>query len=278
MRRRVISPLSIVILTALLSIGLQVSGRAQIDQLCFPETGFCISGRIREFWQQNGGLPVFGFPKTPQHEEVIEGRAYQVQWFERNRLELHPENRRPYDVLLGRLGAVRLEQQDRDWHQFPKSSPRAGCRFFVETGHNVCGAILAAWRRNGLEFDGRKGKSEVENLALFGLPLNDAQIETLSDGKAYTVQWFERARFEIHLENDPPYDILLGLLGNEIRASATPTPMPVPSPSATATLTPTPTRRSEPRPTRQPAYPPPLTPTEKSNYPYPPPLAPGVQP
>src|SRR5207249_3288184 len=90
-----------------------------------------------------------------------------------------------------------------------------GCRFFSETGHNVCGDILKAWRASGLEFDRRRGKSEAENLALFGLPLSDAQTETV-EGKDYTVQWFERARFELHPENQPPYNVLLGLLGNEV--------------------------------------------------------------
>ena len=37
--------------------------RAQ-DQRCFPETGQCISGNIRAFWQNNGGLAVFGYPIT----------------------------------------------------------------------------------------------------------------------------------------------------------------------------------------------------------------------
>lgn len=103
---------------------------AQSDQRCFPETGFCISGRIREFWEQNGGLPVFGFPITPQQEEMVEGKAVQVQWFERNRIELHPENRRPYDVLLGRLGADRLAQQGRDFFTFPTSQPSADVAIF----------------------------------------------------------------------------------------------------------------------------------------------------
>src|SRR5215510_14347067 len=134
------------------------------EQRCFPETGQCISGRIREFWEQNGGLPVFGFPTTDQHEEQIEGQPFQVQWFERNRLELHPENARPYDVLLGRLGVDRLQQQGRDWFGFPKSGPQPGCRFFPETGHNICDSILRAWRANGLEFDGRRGASEAESL------------------------------------------------------------------------------------------------------------------
>ncbi|NOK82354.1 MAG: Serine protease, subtilisin family [Chloroflexi bacterium AL-W] len=210
---------------------------AQSDELCFPETGYCITGRIREFWQQNGALPVFGYPTGPQQEVLIEGQPFQAQSFERNRLELHSENAPPYDVLLGRLGVVRLEQQGRDWFAFPTSSEQPGCRFFPETGHNVCGDILAAWRANGLEFDGLAGKSEAENLALFGLPLSDVQTEEIQ-GQMYEVQWFERARFELHPENQPPFNVLLGLLGNEIRDNAEPpvetppeAPPPLPEPS-----------------------------------------------
>src|SRR5437763_914621 len=94
--------------------------RAQSNELCFPETGHCISGRIREFWEQNGGLPIFGYPLGPQQEEFVEGKKVSAQWFERNRLELHPENARPYDVLLGRLGVDLLVTQGRDWQTFPK--------------------------------------------------------------------------------------------------------------------------------------------------------------
>lgn len=93
---------------------------AQSGERCFTETGFCISGRIREYWEQNGGLSVFGLPIGPQQAETIEGKSLQVQRFERNRLELHPENGRPYDVLLGRLGVDRLTQLGRDWQTFPK--------------------------------------------------------------------------------------------------------------------------------------------------------------
>jgi hypothetical protein len=207
-------------LIALAAFAPQGSAQAQTNQRCFTETGLCIDGRIREFWEQNGGLPVFGLPVTPLQVETIEGKSLQVQWFERNRLELHPENGRPYDVLLGRLGADRLAQQGRDPFTFPKNGAQPGCRFFPETGHSVCGDILKAWHASGLEFDGKKGKSEAENLALFGLPLSDPAVETLSNGQQYTVQWFERARFELHPENQPPYNVLLGLLGNEIRAGS----------------------------------------------------------
>jgi hypothetical protein len=33
------------------------------------------------------------------------------------------------------------------------------------------------------------------------------------DGKVYAVQYFERAVFEYHPENQPPYDVLLSHLG-----------------------------------------------------------------
>ena len=202
---------------------------AQTSERCFAETGYCISGRIREFWEQNGGLPVFGFPKTPQQTMNVEGKAVEAQLFERNRLELHPENARPYDVLLGRLGADRLAQQGRDPFTFSTSEPQAGCRYFNETRHNVCGDVLAAWRAHGLEFDGQRGTSEAESLALFGLPLSDLQTETI-DGATLQVQWFERARFELHPENAAPYNVLLGLLGNELGAPSSPPPA-APAPS-----------------------------------------------
>ncbi len=79
-----------------------------------------------------------------------------------------------------------------------------------------CGAVLKAWRANGLQIDGKRGVTEGESLALFGMPLSGLMTETLSDGKQYQVQWFERARFELHPENVAPYDVLLGLLGSEV--------------------------------------------------------------
>jgi hypothetical protein len=258
MQYRLLLPAALaIILAALLASG---RSQAQAAPLCFPATGFCIEGRIREFWEQNGGLPVFGFPITTQRDEQIEGRTFQAQWFERTRLELHPENARPYDVLLGRVGADRLVQQGRDWWTFPRSNATPGCRYFPETGHNLCGEILAAWRARGLEIDGQPGKSESESLALFGLPLSDPQVEMLSDGRQYVVQWFERARFELHPEHAPPYNVLLGLLGVELRTPLPPTPMPTGTPTSTPLLTATPTRT--PRPDPQPS------PTARP-YPYP---------
>jgi hypothetical protein len=209
------------------------AARAQAGRRCFRETGYCITGPIRDFWEHNGGLMVFGFPITPQQPEAVEGRPTQVQWFERSRLELHPENPAPYNVLIGRMGADRLSQLRRDWKTFPPAAPAAACRTFAETGHAVCGELLAAWQSSGLNLDGDPSISDSESLALFGLPLSSPTPERGSDGKIYSVQWFERARFELHPENAPPFNVLLGLLGRELspRASAPPAPVQASAPA-----------------------------------------------
>ncbi|NJP05205.1 MAG: N-acetylmuramoyl-L-alanine amidase [Chloroflexaceae bacterium] len=208
--------LLIALFCSFLALHTHTTTQAQENQRCFPETGWCIEGDILAFWQTHGGLPVFGLPITPQRTESVNGEEHEVQWFERNRLELHPENEPPYDVLIGRIGVERLEQQQRDWSRFRPDAPRDGCRFFAETQQNVCGAILNAWRASGLELDNRPGKTEAENLALFGMPISGVMTETLSNGRVYQVQWFERARFEVHPNLVPPDNILLGLLGDEV--------------------------------------------------------------
>jgi hypothetical protein len=170
-----------------------------------------------EYWEQNGGPPVFGYPITAQSAQQIEGQTFQVQWFERNRLELHPENRRPYDVLLGRLGFDSLVAQGQDWTTFGKADPGAP-HYFPETGHAIAPQFWAYWSSHGLEFDGRPGKSFQESLALFGMPLSEATMEVNpTNGQLYLTQHFERARFEYHPENaGTPYTVLLGLLGREL--------------------------------------------------------------
>jgi Tol biopolymer transport system component len=197
--------------------------QAQTAPRCFAETNLCIEGRIREFWEQNGGLAVFGYPITPQIIENVEGTDRTVQWFERNRLELHPENARPYDVLLGRLSAERLLQLGRVWEAEPRAAgPEPGCLWFEETGHNVCDqapgvGFQTYWEQNGLR-DPQLNPYQ-QSLALFGLPLTEPQMETNSSGDTVMTQWFERARFEYHPDNPPDFQVLLGLLGSEVRTT-----------------------------------------------------------
>ena len=117
-------------------------------------------------------------------------------------------------MLLSRLGDSILQLNGRNWYEFPKGGPKPNCIYFDATGHSLCEPFLSYWRANGLEIDGRRGKTYAESLALFGQPLSEQQVETLSDGQLHFVQWFERARFETHGER-----VLLGLLSNELAAA-----------------------------------------------------------
>src|SRR3954471_466298 len=78
---------------------------------------------------------------------------------------------------------------------------QAGSRLFSETGKTVRGPFLQYWNAHG-------------GLAQQGYPLSDELEErSETDGHVYTVQYFERAVFESHSANAPPYDVLLSLLG-----------------------------------------------------------------
>ncbi|MFN8512032.1 MAG: hypothetical protein U0841_05485 [Chloroflexia bacterium] len=77
------------------------------DLLYFTETQHTLGGAILRYWNNFGGLAQFGYPLTEPYTEVSEtdGKDYVVQYFERARFELHPENAgTDYEVLLGHLG------------------------------------------------------------------------------------------------------------------------------------------------------------------------------
>ncbi|HST05722.1 MAG TPA: carboxypeptidase-like regulatory domain-containing protein [Chloroflexia bacterium] len=79
--------------------------------------------------------------------------------------------------------------------------PDPACRLFKETGQSLCGTFLDYWQQHG-------------GLTQQGYPISDEHLEKSGlDGRIYTVQYFERAVFEAHPENDAPYDILLSQLG-----------------------------------------------------------------
>src|SRR5207248_9806476 len=95
--------------------------------------------------------------------------------------------------------------------------PLPGATYPNATGHNLAGGFLQYWQANG-------------GLAQFGYPLSEELRERLEDGKEYTVQYFERARLEVHPENPAPYDILLGQFGRRILAAGTTASAPGPYP------------------------------------------------
>jgi hypothetical protein len=77
----------------------------------FHETGHSLSGKIADYWWANNGLTNFGFPLSEPVQEVsqADGKTYTVQYFERTRLEYHPEHAgTPYEIMLGLLGREKL--------------------------------------------------------------------------------------------------------------------------------------------------------------------------
>jgi hypothetical protein len=176
---------------------------AQNDELCFDRTGYCISDMFRQYWEQNGGLMVFGYPTSAVRTESVEDWSGPVQWFERDRLEDHSNQK--LGVMAGRLGADLLEREGRPWQQ-GHETPQAGCRYFAITGYNVCGRFLEYWENNG-------------GLERFGYPITSAQSSISEEGwyqQDREIQYFERRRMEAFPEYPRPYDVLLGLLGNEV--------------------------------------------------------------
>lgn len=175
----------------------------------FKETGHTLNGPFLDFWLRNGGLPLFGLPLTEPFEELnpTDGKRYLVQYFERERFEYHPEKAgTPFEVLMGLLGNDMLRFNCQSFGPLP---PPAGPlpefrRYFPETGHYLALRFKQYWETRG-------------GLAIFGYPVSEEFVETSPlDGKKYTVQYFERARFELHPEAAPNNQVQLALLGTEL--------------------------------------------------------------
>jgi hypothetical protein len=181
------------------------------DSVYFYETGHTLSGKFLNYWRNNGGLAAFGYPITDAQNEVDSetGNVYLTQWFERNRFELHPENAgTKYEVELGLLSKRLTENRPDNDPAFKPASPKSGYFFFPQTSHNVSNLFYRYWQNNG-------------SLDRLGYPIDEEQQETdPATGKVFLIQWFERARVEYHPENQPPYNVELGLLGNEIKNSS----------------------------------------------------------
>jgi beta propeller repeat protein len=169
----------------------------------FPETHQVITGLFLDYWEKHGGLPQQGYPISDVMREKsdLDGKEYTVQYFERAVMEYHPEQKPPFNVLLSQLGTFRYQQK------YPHAAPNQstnnspGARFFPETGKTIGGLFFIYWNNHG-------------GLAQQGYPISDEFKERSDlDGKEYTVQYFERAVFELHPENPEPYSVLLSQLG-----------------------------------------------------------------
>lgn len=161
----------------------------------FDATGHNVGGPFLQFYKAHGGLDIFGYPRT----EAIQDHGQTVQYFQRARMELHPELAgTPYEISLTLLG----DQVTADRRPFPTVAPfqnSADRVYFPQTKHSLSLGFLRYFNTRG-------------GLDVFGYPTS----EEIQEG-GYTVQYFQRARFEYHPElAGTPYEVELGLLGDQV--------------------------------------------------------------
>lgn len=142
----------------------------------FAPTGKTVSGYFLGTFQRYG-LDHIGYPLSNEQQE--NGRT--VQYFERVRMEYHPELvSKGFGVLMTRLGAeITQNTPFAPVASFQASPART---YVPQTGHSLAEPFRSYWNNNG-------------GLQLFGYPISEPMTQ---DG--LTVQWFERARFEYHPE------------------------------------------------------------------------------
>jgi hypothetical protein len=152
-------------------------------------TGFRVGWDFLDYWGNHGGVVTLGWPISDQEYE----NGQIVQYFERAVLEYHPENQAPYQILLRALGRKALQAQ-------PSSpaahKPDTGAVYFPETGYWLSGQFVKTWQ-------------DLGGLAQFGYPIGKPVVQG-----TLLIQWCERGRFELDLQQPDP-QVMLGLVGRE---------------------------------------------------------------
>jgi hypothetical protein len=228
------------LLLSIFSTGGSVA-RAQAPRF-FPETGHTVKGLFLAYWDTHGGLAQQGYPISEEMQEVsdTDGKTYTMQYFERAVFEMHPENQPPFNVLLSLLGTFYYNQKH-GGNAPGQTASTNNPRKFTETGKTIGGLFRQYWETHG-------------GLAQQGYPISDEfQEQSDTDGKTYTVQYFQRAVFEYHPEfANTPNAVLLSLLGvffyNQKHGGPQPTPPPGASPTPTRPTAPTATATPAPVP------------------------------
>jgi hypothetical protein len=151
----------------------------------FRQTGHYVRDAFLNYWLMNGGTALYGYPIT--EEKDYGGKT--VQYFERARFEYNPASNRPWKVDLSLAGSELASGRE-----FARATPKNGASYFEGTGHNLGGAFKQFWEASG-------------GTPIFGQPISEELVE---NGR--TVQYFERARFELAQQGR----VQLGRVGAEL--------------------------------------------------------------
>jgi hypothetical protein len=139
----------------------------------FEETGHTVKGEFLRFFTQYGGVESLGYPLT--EETLVDG--WRVQYFEKGRLEYHPENEPEYQITVGWLGELLHRRRPPIPPMNIPGADKRGSRYYVQTGHTISGDFLQYFDKYG-------------GSVRFGLPISEPFIW---DGKL--AQDFQSARF-----------------------------------------------------------------------------------
>jgi len=138
----------------------------------FPQTGYKVQEPFCTYFRTYGGVESFGYPIT----SAFLRHGLMVQYFEKARMEYHPENPPRYRIQLGLLGeALGRREPPIPSSCVPLAFDRSR-RYYPQTGHTLPQPFLAFYDAHG-------------GVDRFGYPLSEPYCprDTL-------VQDFQRAR------------------------------------------------------------------------------------
>lgn len=187
----------------------------------YAETGYAVCFDFLKFYDQYGGVDLFGLPISGLEDR--NGRI--VQYFYNARFEWQPEQPAGERVVISDLGreyflirsenpqllAAKNPGTQNNYVKRPDNAilqmfkpevavAQAGEQgeYFEETGHWVSGEFLATYRRS------------ADPLRVYGLPITDAYQDSIT---GLQIQYFDKVRFELHPEAQPDARVQLSNLG-----------------------------------------------------------------
>jgi hypothetical protein len=153
----------------------------------FETTDQVVSGEFLHFFIKYGGVESLGYPLTGE----IEVEGWRVQYFEKGRLEYHPENEPDYRVTVGWLGDLLNRRRPPIPAASIPGANHSNSRYYPQTGHTISGDFLTY-------FDQHSGSVR------FGLPISEPFIwqgKLAQDFQSARFFWEPEAKARVVLEN-----------------------------------------------------------------------------
>jgi hypothetical protein len=193
MLRKILLPIILCLAAVLLLLAVQPGLAQQDTATYFAESGRYVDEPFLTLFQDTGGLQVWGPPITDAFEDG--GRL--VQYFQRGRIECTAGDQTSCEPSFSPLGQL-LGRQTPRVASVPEPMIQDGlCRYFPETGHNVCFSFLTYYLAQG-------------GPEILGPPISELIVE-----EGVISQCFSRARIEWHVDAPVDEAMALGALGYE---------------------------------------------------------------